>query len=144
MTHQTRLAVSLRPGRYAVCRLPAADPLPPWAVQGPFFSVTRTPAELSVVCDMTAVPPGVQAEPDWRVLAVQGPLDFELTGIIARLSGHLAAAAISVFVVSTYDTDYVLVREADVRRAVAVLRDAGYLVPADPDLTDPADPVLRS
>jgi hypothetical protein len=137
-------ALSVWLGRYAICRLNAADPLPPWAVQGTFFSVTRTSAELSVVCEMRAVPPGVQAEPDWRVLAVQGPLDFSLTGIIARLSAHLAAAAITVFVVSTYDTDHVLVRDADVSRAVAVLRHAGYLVSFDPDLTGPADPIVRS
>jgi hypothetical protein len=137
-------ALSVWPGRYAICRLNAADPLPAWAVQGPFFSVTRTSAELSVVCEMTAVPPGVQAEPDWRVIAVKGPLDFSLTGIIARLSAPLAAAAIGVFVVSTYDTDHVLVRDADVSRAVAVLRDAGYLVSIDPALTDPADSILRS
>jgi uncharacterized protein len=144
VTHDPRLALSVWPGRYAICRLPAADPLPPWAVQGGFYSVTRTSAELSVVCETTAVPPGVQAEPEWRVLAVQGPLDFSLTGIIARLSAQLAAAAITVFVVSTYDTDHVLVRAADVSRAVAVLRDAGYLVSGDPDLTGPAEPLLRS
>jgi hypothetical protein len=133
VTHEPALALALWPGRYAVCRLDATDPLPQWAVQGAFFSVTRTPGELSVVCEMRAVPQGVQAEPDWRVLAVQGPLDFGLTGIMARLSGHLAAAAISVFVVSTYDTDHVLVRDADVSRAVTVLRHAGYLVADDPD-----------
>jgi hypothetical protein len=137
-------ALSVWPGRYAICRLNAADPLPPWAVQGAFFSVTRTSMELSVVCEMSAVPPGVQSEPDWRVLGVQGPLAFSLTGIIAGLSAPLAAAAIGVFVVSTYDTDHVLVRDADVSRAVAVLRDAGYLVSVDPALTDPADPIPRS
>jgi uncharacterized protein len=83
--------LSLLPGRYAVCRLSAADPLPQWAVQGTFFSVTRTPAELSIVCDASAVPPRVQAESDWRILAVRGPLDFALTGIMAQLSGVLAA-----------------------------------------------------
>ena len=126
-----RLALTVLPGRYAICRLSATDPLPPWTTQGPFFSVTRTSAELSVVCEATVVPPGVKTEPDWRVLAVQGPLDFTLTGILAGLSGHLAAAAISIFVVSTYDTDYVLVRDADVSRAAAVLRDAGYGISVD-------------
>jgi len=130
---ELHLALSVWPGRYAICRLDAADPLPRWALQGTFFSVTRTPAELSVVCETAAVPPGVPAEADWRVLAVQGPLDFGLTGIIAGLSAHLAAAAISVFVVSTYDTDYVLVRDGDVARAAAVLRAAAYLVSVDPD-----------
>ena len=143
MSLESRLALSVFPGRYAICRLDAAAPLPSWAVQGRFFSVTRTPLELSVVCETSAVPPDVQTEADWRVLAVDGPLDFALTGIIAGLSAHLAAAAISVFVLSTYDTDYVLVRAAEITRAVAILRDAGYPVSADPDLTDPADSVPR-
>ena len=127
---ERRLVLSVLPGRYAICRLEAADPVPPWAMQGTFFSVTRTSMELSIVCDMAAVPPGVRAEPDWRILAVQGPLDFGLTGIIAELAGHLAAAAISVFVVATYDTDYLLVRDAALSRAVAALRDAGHLISA--------------
>jgi uncharacterized protein len=131
VTNEPHLAVSVWPGRYAICRLNVEDSLPPWAVQGAFFSVTRTPAELSIVCEVTAVPPDVQTEPGWRVLAVRGPLDFALTGVIAGLSGHLAAAAISVFVVSTYDPDYVLVRDADVSRAVVVLRDAGHAIAVD-------------
>jgi hypothetical protein len=138
---EPRLVLSVLPGRYAICRLNAADPLPQWAVQGTFFSVTRTSVELSVVCEIAAVPPGVQTEPDWRVLAVQGPLDFGLTGIIARLSSHLAAADISVFVVSTYDPDYLLVREADLSRAVAALRHAGHLISGDPALAGQRDVV---
>jgi uncharacterized protein len=115
-------------GSYAICRLRAGDPIPAWAMQGPFFSLTRTAAELSVVCETDAVPAGVNGERGWRVLAVQGPLDFALTGIVARLSAVLAAASISVFIISTYDTDYLLVREGDLESAIAAFRGAGHQV----------------
>ena len=116
------------PGRYAVCRLDPDDPLPSWVLQGTFFSVTRTLAELSVVCESALVPAGVQAESGWRTLAVKGPLDFALTGIMARLSTVLAGAAVSVFVVSTYNTDYILVREAQLDNALTALQNAGHPV----------------
>ena len=73
-------------------------------MQGEFFSVTRTPAELSAVCDVAVVPSGVKAEGPWLVLAVRGPLDFNITGVLAALAAPLAAAGISIFAVSTYDT----------------------------------------
>ena len=111
----------------------AATPVPQWALRGVFFSVTRTVGELSVVCETAAVPPGVQAEHDWRAFAVQGPLNFGLIGIVAELSSQLAAAAVSVLVVSTYDTDYLLVREVDTNRSVAALREAGHSVLSETD-----------
>ena len=115
-------------GSYAICRLGAGDRLPRWTTQGAFSSVTRTPEELSVVCEVGVVPDGVQAERGWRALAVRGPLDFSLTGVLAGLAGPLASAAISIFAVSTYDTDYVLVRERDLARAVVAIREAGHSV----------------
>jgi hypothetical protein len=95
-------------------------------MQGEFFSVTRTPAELSAVCDVEAVPPGVKTEAPWSMLAVRGPLDFNLTGVLAALATPLARAGISIFAISTYDTDYVLVRTDDLDRAVLALRKAGH------------------
>jgi hypothetical protein len=97
-------------------------------MQGEFFSVTRTPAELSAVCDAAAVPSGVKAEGPWGVLAVRGPLDFDMTGVLAGLAAPLATAAISMFAISTYDTDYVLVRRHDLDRAVHALEEAGHSV----------------
>lgn len=134
--HTNHLSLSLLPGRYSICRMDAETQVPQWAIRGAFFSVTRTVGELSVVCETAAVPPGVQAENDWRVFAVQGPLNFGLIGIVAELSGRLAAAAVSIFVVSTYDTDYLLVREVDVNRAVAALREAGHSVFSETDSAD--------
>jgi len=116
------------PGVHAICRLGAADALPPWASRGTFISVTRTPDELSIVCEADTVPAEVRLENGWRVLAVQGPLKFELTGILAALAEPLAAARISIFAVSTFDTDYVLIRDHDLARALLTLRDAGHHV----------------
>jgi len=120
--------LSLAGGSIAICRLDAGASIPRWASRGAFTSITRTPRELSVVCDESTVPARVKAERGWRALVVDGPLDFNLTGVIAGLAGVLAKAAVSVFVVSTYDTDYVLVRDHAVARAVVALRAAGYRV----------------
>lgn len=97
-------------------------------MQGEFFSFTRTPAELSAVCDAAAVPPGVKAEAPWAMLAVRGPLDFNMTGVLAGLAAPLAIAGISLFAISTYDTDYVLVRNDDLDGAVRALRQAGHTI----------------
>jgi hypothetical protein len=118
-------------GTLAVCRLPPDAPLPAWAGDSPFVSLTRTAEELSVVCAEGAVPAGVESVRGWRALQVAGPLDFALTGILAALAGPLAAAGISIFALSTYDTDYLLVQAATLPQAVAVLRQAGMTVHAD-------------
>jgi uncharacterized protein len=119
--------LSLLPNRLAVSRLSADAALPAWP-RGPFVSITRTPAELSIVCDEDAVPEDVQAERGWRAFAVEGPIPFELTGVAAGLTAPLAAAGISVFLIATYDTDWLLVKETALERAAAALRDAGYVV----------------
>jgi uncharacterized protein len=126
--HSRRLTLDLVHGSYAICRLGPGDALPQWVTQAEFFSVTRTPEELSAVCNVAAVPAGVKAEVSWSMFAVRGPLEFNLTGVLARLAVPLAAAEISIFAISTYDTDYVLVRNADVDRAVRALRAAGHHV----------------
>jgi hypothetical protein len=97
-------------------------------MQGVFFSVTRTPAELSAVCDVAAVPPAVKSEGPWSVLAVRGPLDLNMIGVLSGLAAPLAAAGISIFAVSTYDTDHVLVRNHDLERAIRILREAGHSI----------------
>lgn len=118
------------PGVYTICRLAPEDTLPDWATQGAFWSVTRAPEELSVVCEAHLVPEGVRREGEWGMLSVQGPLDFSLCGILSQLTEPLAQAGIPVFVVSTFDTDHVLIQTADLARAVETLRSAGYTVEA--------------
>lgn len=112
-------------GTLAVCRLAADAPLPKWA-RGAFVSITRTPAELSIVCEDVAVPDDVKVERGWRAFQVEGPIPFEVTGVAASLTSALAARGISLFLISTYDTDWLLVKEASFDRAAEALRDAGY------------------
>jgi uncharacterized protein len=127
--------VTLRPldPPLAICRLDAAAEVPPWTLAGPFASITRTADELSIVCAQDLVPPEVRAERGWRALGIAGPLDFAMTGVLAALAGPLAAEGISLFAISTFDTDYVLVREADLGRAIVALRRAGHVVEDRPD-----------
>lgn len=96
---------------------------------GYLVSVTRTDAELSIVCAESAVPATVEcAERGWRALRVAGPLDFNAIGVMARLTAPLAEAGISILALATFDTDYLLVRAPDLSRALAALRAAGHRV----------------
>lgn len=123
---QPGLTLAVVPGRWAVCRLDPQAGMPDWALGGDFFSITRTTDELSIVCSEAGVPEGVQGERGWAGLKVEGPLDFSLTGVLASLAQPLAEAGISIFAVSTYDTDYLLVKAGALERAVAVLAQAGF------------------
>jgi hypothetical protein len=128
MADQPPLTLLLLPDTLAVCRLAPDAEVPAWAWTGEPASVTRTRDELSIVCRAAAVPEGVRAEVGWRCLKVQGPLDFGLTGILAALTAPLAAAGIAIFAVSTFDTDYLLVKAENLDRAIDVLRGAGHHV----------------
>ena len=120
--------LNVLPELFAICRLKAQDPLPNWATNGSLFSVTRTSDELSIICPQTIVPESVLADRDWRALKVKGPLDFALVGVLAELAGLLAAAKVSIFAISTFDTDYILVKEEKLKRAVEALAIAGHQV----------------
>jgi hypothetical protein len=123
------LDLTILPESFAVSRLPASAPAPAWAGAGHLQSVTRTSEELSVVCRAEAVPPEVASERGWRAIRVAGTLDFSLTGVLASLAAPLAEANLSIFALSTYDTDYVLVRDDGLERAVAALTAAGHRFP---------------
>ncbi|HEY3588220.1 MAG TPA: ACT domain-containing protein [Myxococcaceae bacterium] len=118
------------PDRLSVARLPGAAALPAWADGAGFVSITRREGELSIVCADERVPADVRAERGWRALEVEGPLDFQMVGVLHGLTGSLARAGISVFAVATFDTDVLLVREETLSRAVEVLREAGYVIEA--------------
>jgi hypothetical protein len=115
-------------GTYAACRLDPGDPVPAWADGAELVSVTRTADELSVIAAEAAVPAGVECERGWRCLKARGPLDFSLVGIAASLTVPLADEGIPVLVLSTYETDLVLVRDADLARANRALERAGWRV----------------
>jgi hypothetical protein len=110
----------------SVCRLSPGEEIPDWACTGRFYSVTRTDEELSIVCESKYVPAGIKAEQPWRCLKVVGPLDFGLTGIMAALTQPLAADKISIFAVSTFDTDYLMVKTDNYERACLSLTRAGH------------------
>jgi len=123
-----RLALSVLPDQLGVCRLGPDDAFPDWVFDSPFFSITRTPEELSVVCIEGIIPPGCRCEMAWRCLKVRGPLAFNQTGVLAALTVPLAKAGISVFSLSTYDTDYLLVKDHDLDKAIMVLYAQGHIV----------------
>ena len=122
------LTLSILPDIFAICRLDREAQIPAWACEGSFTSITRTPDELSIVCSQGGVPAEVKCEKGWRCLKVEGPLDFALTGILASLATPLAQTGISILALSTYDTDYLLVREEDMERAMRVLSREGAQV----------------
>ena len=129
MAAETRhLDLSLLPERFAISRLAADSPIPDWATQGPFFSVTRSGDELSVVTERSRVPVGVQSQPDWRLLKVHGPFVLSEVGVLAALATPLAKARISLFAASTFDTDYLLVASETLSAAIVALERAGHTI----------------
>jgi uncharacterized protein len=128
MIDPRRLALSVHPGPYCICRFGPDEPTPAWTALASVCSITRTGEELSVACSEAAVPPDVQADRGWRLLGVRGPLDLGMVGVLAGLATTLATAGVSIFAISTFDTDYLLVREDDLHRALDALREAGYAV----------------
>jgi hypothetical protein len=122
------LELTLLPERFAISRLAAGSPIPDWAAQGPFFSITRTGDELSVVCELSCVPVGVHSQPGWRVLKVHGPFVLSEIGVLSALATPLAEAKLSLFAVSTFDTDYLLVASETLSAAVAALERAGHTI----------------
>lgn len=128
MPTPTDLPLYILPDRLAVCRLPVEAPFPDWARPGDLLALIRTRDELSITCPERFVPPEARAERGWRAIQVQGPLEFVLTGVLASIAAPLALAGISIFALSTFDTDYVLVKEDALDRAVAALTGEGFLV----------------
>ena len=123
---EPELVMSTLAGQLAVFRLPGDAAVPEWAMQGAFSSITRTPHELSIVTSIAAVPADAQrTSGPWTAFMVHGPLDFALTGILSRIAAPLARAGVSIFAISTYDTDYVLVPSADAERARSALTTSG-------------------
>lgn len=122
MANNTKLALSILPDKIGICHLDKNSPIPDWAQgESNFTSVTRTMNELSIILPQEKIPGGILAEKDWRVFKVQGPLGFSLTGIVASLAKPLADEQISIFYVSTYETDYLLVEDKNLAKAKEIL-----------------------
>lgn len=123
-----KLSLSILPETFAVCQLEPDADIPAWATRGGFFSITRTPEEVSIVCLVDDAPEEVLTEKAWRGFKVEGPLDFRLTGVLAALATTLADAGVSIFALATYNTDYLLIKEPDMPRAVLALTDEGHQI----------------
>lgn len=127
-----RLTLSVLDGTFGVCRLDGGAEISARLLDLEFFSITRTGEELSIVAPEAALRsedlPGTRVEGGWACLKVEGPLEFSLVGVLAALSGPLARAGVSLFAISTYDTDYLLVGKDDLPAAVAALSEAGHAV----------------
>ena len=122
------LVLGTMPETLTICRLAPDSDVPSWAMAGPFWSITRTPDELSIVAAKACVPAGVRAEGAWRALKLAGPIPLSAVGILASVTEPLARAGINLFVVSTFDTDYVLVVSDRLEDARFALSDAGHIV----------------
>ncbi len=122
----TILSLKLLKDSFAVCRLNKNEQIPDWALSNSFYSIVKTEDELSIVCLENSVPNNVKQERDWRVLKIEGPLDFSLIGILSKISSILAKEKISIFAISTYDTDYILVKNAEIENAIKALSNEEY------------------
>jgi uncharacterized protein len=120
------LRLSVLEHSLAVCRLEPDSKIPAWATADPFFCVTRTTDELSVVCPEERVPVGITCECGWRALEVEGPLEFGMTGVLASVAVPLAESGVGILAIATYETDYVLVKEEQLDLAAAALRARGH------------------
>ena len=123
-----RLVLHQLPGSLAVVRLAPDADVPPWAWRGQLSGVVRTSVELSIVCDESGIPSDVRAEVGWTALMLEGPFPFSMTGVLDSVLSPLAIAEVSVFALSTFDTDYVLIKNQQLERAVAALEGAGHVV----------------
>lgn len=125
---RVNLRLTVLPGRLAVSRLEATAVVPEWGQAGQFTAAVRASGELAIVCEEARVPDGVRSERGWCALKVEGPLDFSMTGVLASLAVPLAEAGVSILVLSTFDTDYILVKNAQLRQAATALESAGHRV----------------
>jgi hypothetical protein len=126
LNFQHKLKFQRITGSFAVCRLPPQAPLPDWALSGVVTSVTRTAEELSIVCPQENVPEGLQAEKGWICFELGGPFPFSQTGVLASFIDPLAERGVSIVAISTFDTDYVLVKEELAGAALEAFQEAGH------------------
>lgn len=130
------LSLRVLPGTFAICRREAHTDVPQWAARGMLTSITRTPDELSILCPAGAVPAGEQVESDWRALKVEGPLAFNMVGVLAAILAPLADAGVVILALSTFDTDYIFVKQGQLSAALQALRSAGHILLPDPQDRD--------
>jgi uncharacterized protein len=121
-----KLKLALLPETLAICRLERDAPVPTWALDGSFVSITRNADELSIVCPQDQIPNGIKRDEGWRCLKVEETMDVSVTGVLASLTTPLAFEGISVFAISTYGTDYLLVQKRYLEKAIMTLMRSGH------------------
>ncbi|MCX7778918.1 MAG: ACT domain-containing protein [Patescibacteria group bacterium] len=122
-----KFTLFLLPEKLGICHFDKNHSIPDWAIESEFFSINKTPDELSILCSENKIPGGVLAEKNWRVFQVKGPLGFSLTGIVSFLSTILAKAGISILYVSTYETDYIFVQEEKLEKVKEIFKKYCHL-----------------
>jgi hypothetical protein len=120
--------LTILPNRYSVCQLPAGAPIPDWAQGDDLLAIIRTADELTIVCEAAKPPADVRIEKGWRVFKVAGPLDFSMVGVLSSLTGTLAEIGVAIFALSTFDTDYILVKGTQLEEAEQALLNAGHSI----------------
>ena len=126
MLKNNKLVFTVLVSSFAVCKLHPEASIPKWAYQGSFISITKTQEEVSIVCQTDNIPEDVACVKSWRALKIVAELDFSLVGILAKISTILASAGISIFAISTYNTDYILVKQEQLDKTLQTLLAAGY------------------
>ena len=117
-------------GLYSVCRLNNDAEISDWINKSEFYSITQTDCELSIVCFQENIPSAVKFEKDWKIITIDGKLDFSLIGIISKISSLLAENGISIFVISTFDTDYFMVKQENFDKTIELLKAIGNFMMA--------------
>ena len=121
-----KLTLKLLKDKYSVCRLDKNNEIPKWIFDEEIFSITKTEDELSIVCLQDKISNDIICEKDWKILKIEGPLDFSLIGILSKISTLMANNKISIFAISTYDTDYILIKEEFIDKAIEILKSNNY------------------
>lgn len=118
-----KLSLTTLDGLFGICKVKKGEGFPEWAVnKDSMYSITETSTEISVICPQERIPVSIEAEKGWKALKVMGPLDFSMTGVLSSIVKPLADAKISIFTISTYETDYIFIKQKEYENAVKVLR----------------------
>ncbi len=125
---QRQLQLSLLKDKYGICTLPNTAPIPDWALTQSLASITRTEKELTIVCRLEILPSQYQSDLNWRCFKIDGSFDLNQIGVISSISSPLADAGISIYVISTYDTDYFLIQEQNLEKTISVLSNSGHYI----------------
>ena len=123
-----KLNLSALKDSYSICKLDPNSDVPGWEQEGDFYSISRTTNELSIICDRRNIPENINCEHNWRVLMIEGPFEFEEIGILNSITKPLAEANISLLTISTFDTDYILIKENYFSEAIKTLESAGQVI----------------